>query len=43
VTPASIRRLNYFIVLVFARNGDKVGWKQFKLVHEAAPPAPDSE
>jgi hypothetical protein len=37
VTPASIGHLNFFIVLVFARNGDSVGWKPFKLVHEAAP------
>lgn len=33
--PSSIGHLNYFTVLVFARNGDAVGWKQFQLVHAA--------
>jgi hypothetical protein len=33
VAPPAIGRLNYFTVLVFARNGNEVGWKQFKLVH----------
>ena len=31
--PTSIGHLNYFTVLVFARNGDAVGWKQFQLAH----------
>ena len=31
--PSSIGHLNYFTVLVFARNGDAVGWKQFQLAH----------
>ena len=34
--PASIGRLNRFTVLVFARNGAEVGWKQIRLVHAAA-------
>ena len=33
--PASIGHLNHFTVLVFARNGDAVGWKQFQLAHAA--------
>jgi hypothetical protein len=37
VAPTSIGHLNYFTVLVFARNAEAVGWKQFKLVHAAAP------
>ena len=37
VVPTSIGHLNYFTVLVFARNAEAVGWKQFKLVHAAAP------
>jgi hypothetical protein len=36
VAPASIGKLNYFTVLVFARNDTEVGWKQIKLVHAAA-------
>lgn len=31
--PASIGHLNHFTVLVFARNGNAVGWKQFQLAH----------
>jgi len=31
--PPSIGHLNYFTVLVFARNGNEVGWKQFQLAH----------
>ena len=34
--PASIGGLNHFTVLVFARNGAEVGWKQIRLVHAAA-------
>jgi hypothetical protein len=33
--PPSIGHLNHFTVLVFARNGDAVGWKQFQLAHAA--------
>jgi hypothetical protein len=33
VAPTSIGRLNHFTVLVFARNGQEVGWKQFQLSH----------
>jgi len=33
VAPPAIGHLNYFTVLVFARNGNDVGWKQFQLVH----------
>ncbi len=35
VAPTSIGRLNYFTVLAFARNGEAVGWEQFKLAHAA--------
>jgi hypothetical protein len=31
--PASIGRLHYFTVLIFARNGRDVGWKQIRLSH----------
>jgi hypothetical protein len=41
VAPASIGHLNYFTVLVFARNAEAVGWKQFILVHAAAPDLPE--
>jgi hypothetical protein len=37
--PPAIGHLNHFAVLVFARNGDAVGWKQFQLVHAAEPNA----
>jgi hypothetical protein len=37
VAPSSIGHLNYFTVLVFARNAAAVGWEQFKLVRAAAP------
>lgn len=39
VAPASIGNLNRFTVLVFARNGEEVGWKQFQLVHNPASPS----
>jgi len=35
IAPASIGRMNHFTVLVFARNGTEVGWKQLQLVHSA--------
>jgi hypothetical protein len=41
VAPTSIGNLNYFTVLVFARNDKAVGWKQFKLRHTAAPASPE--
>jgi hypothetical protein len=41
VAPTSIGHLNYFTVLVFARNSEAVGWKQFNLVHAAAPDVPE--
>jgi len=37
--PPSIGHLNHFTVLLFVRNGDAVGWKQFQLVHAAGPNA----
>jgi hypothetical protein len=40
IAPASIGKLNAFHILVLARNGKKVGWKQIKLVHAAASPHP---
>jgi hypothetical protein len=36
LAPASIGNLNYFTVLIFARNGADVGWKQIQLVHAAS-------
>jgi hypothetical protein len=39
IAPASIGRLNFFTVLVLARNGEAVGWKQIKL----APASPSPE
>jgi hypothetical protein len=33
--PPSIGHLNHFTVLVFVRNGNEVGWKQFQLAHAA--------
>jgi len=33
VPPVSIGHLNYFTVLVFARNGQNVGWKQIRVSH----------
>jgi hypothetical protein len=41
VAPTSIGHLNYFTVLVFARNAEAVGWKQFILVYAAAPDLPE--
>jgi hypothetical protein len=38
--PASIGHVNHFTVLVFARNGDAVGWKQFQLAHAASQGTP---
>jgi hypothetical protein len=35
-TPVSIGQLNSFTVLIFARNGTDVGWKQIRLVHASA-------
>lgn len=43
LAPPSIGNLNYFTVLVFARNGEAVGWKQFQLVHDPASPAAQSQ
>jgi hypothetical protein len=37
LAPNSIGNLNRFTVLVFARNGEDVGWKQFQLAHAGAP------
>jgi hypothetical protein len=39
VAPGSIGSLNFFTVLVLARNGEAVGWKQVKLVHASVSPA----
>ena len=40
LAPTSIGSLNYFTVLAFARNGEDVGWKQFKLMHADKPTLP---
>lgn len=40
IAPASIGKLNAFHILVLARNGEEVGWKQIKLGHAAASPQP---
>jgi hypothetical protein len=33
-TPVSIGQLQHFTVLIFARNGADVGWKEIRLLHE---------
>jgi len=38
IAPASIGRLNFFTILVLARNGEAVGWKQIELA--PASPSP---
>jgi hypothetical protein len=38
--PASIGKLNAFHILVLARNGEEVGWKEIKLVHATVSPQP---
>ena len=38
IAPGSIGNLNAFHVLVLARNGEDVGWKEIKLTHAAASP-----
>jgi hypothetical protein len=40
IAPGSIGRLNFFTVLVLARNGEAVGWKQIKLAHASASTQP---
>jgi hypothetical protein len=40
IAPGSIGKLNFFTVLVLARNGEAVGWKQIKLSHAAPSPQP---
>ena len=40
VAPTSIGRLNHFTVLIFARNREAVGWKQFQLSHATSGDSP---
>lgn len=40
IAPDSIGRLNFFTVLILARNGEAVGWKQIQLAHGSATTEP---
>jgi hypothetical protein len=40
IAPDSIGRLNFFTVLILARNGEAVGWKQIQLAHGSAATEP---